>query len=179
MTSLPSLVLQADPGLVFVGISVLVVGIGSIYSSIRIVDDHEKHALTVFGEYRKLLHPGVNFVPPFISDTYPFDLHTQTVDIPAQETMTDDDLRLTSSGTISFRVIDVKKSFLQVEDHKRAISNLSQTTLRVVLQEMGSDAIHNHSGVGDRVRRDLSEVADEWGIRIESVDIQDVQEMYE
>lgn len=179
MSTFPSVLLQVNPVFASIGVITLIVAIGGIYSSIRIVDEHEKHALTVFGEYRKLLNPGVNFVPPFISSTYPFNMQTQTIDIPAQETLADDNLWLTASGTVSLRVINAEKAFNQVEDHEQGVSSLSQTTLRAVLSEMETDAIHNRSAVSDRVRRYLSEPTDEWGIRIESVEIQDIQRMYE
>jgi len=56
-----------------------------LLSAIEIVNAYEKRALTVFGEYRKLLEPGINFVPPFVSNTYAFDMRTQTLDVPGRK----------------------------------------------------------------------------------------------
>ena len=43
---------------------VLLLAVVTVASMVEIVDAYEKRALTVFGEYRKLLQPGINFVPP-------------------------------------------------------------------------------------------------------------------
>lgn len=74
-----------------VGVSVLVVGSGAVYSSLRIVEEGDLEALLVLGEMRAVLHPGLNVVPPFVSKTYPIDPRTMTmdrgndrVDVPAQ-----------------------------------------------------------------------------------------------
>jgi regulator of protease activity HflC (stomatin/prohibitin superfamily) len=50
-------------------------------------------------------------------------------------------------------VTDAKKAFLEVDDYKLMISNLAQTTLREVLNDM-----------------DLDEPTDEWGARRECRD---------
>ncbi|MFW5939960.1 MAG: phosphoesterase, partial [Halolamina sp.] len=50
-----------------VGLLFLLVVIAAVWQAVEIVDATEKKALTVFGEYRKLLEPGINFIPPFVS----------------------------------------------------------------------------------------------------------------
>ena len=60
------LALQAGLGIggVVVGLLVLVLAIVTVYQMVEIVDAYEKKALTVFGEFRRLLEPGINFIPP-------------------------------------------------------------------------------------------------------------------
>ncbi|MFB6108458.1 MAG: SPFH domain-containing protein, partial [Haloplanus sp.] len=71
-------------GVVVVGLFVLLLAIVTVYQMVEIVDAYEKKALTVFGEYRKLLEPGISFIPPFVARTYAFDMRTQTLDVPRQ-----------------------------------------------------------------------------------------------
>ncbi|WP_269844129.1 SPFH domain-containing protein, partial [Halegenticoccus soli] len=119
-------VLQAGLGfgVAAVGLLLLLLAIVVVYSMVEIVNAYEKRALTVFGEYRKLLEPGINFVPPFVSRTYPFDLRTQTLDVPRQEAITRDNSPVTADAVVYIRVMDAKKAFLEVEDYKTAVSNL-------------------------------------------------------
>ncbi|WP_269844119.1 SPFH domain-containing protein, partial [Halegenticoccus soli] len=112
-----------DP-VAFVGLFALLLAAATVYSAVEIVNAYEKRALTVFGEYRKLLEPGINFVPPFVSRTYPFDLRTQTLDVPRQEAITRDNSPVTADAVVYIRVMDAKKAFLEVEDYKTAVSNL-------------------------------------------------------
>ncbi|RKD94034.1 SPFH domain-containing protein [Halopiger aswanensis] len=57
---------------------------GAVYDGLQTVEEGELKALLVFGEMEAVLEPGLSFVPPFVSKTYPIDPQTMTID-------TDDD----------------------------------------------------------------------------------------
>ncbi|ELY71411.1 SPFH domain-containing protein [Natrinema versiforme] len=165
----------AGAAVLLVGALVLVLVVAALLSAIEIVDAYEKRALTVFGEYRKLLEPGINFVPPFVSNTYAFDMRTQTLDVPRQEAITRDNSPVTADAVVYIKVMDAKKAFLQVDDYKKAVSNLAQTTLRAVLGDMElDDTLNKRQEINARIREELDEPTDEWGIRVESVEVREV-----
>lgn len=167
--------LQAALAPAIVVLLVLVVALITVYSAIEIVNAYEKRALTVFGDYRKLLEPGINFVPPFVSNTYPFDMRTQTLDVPRQEAITRDNSPVTADAVVYIKVMDAKKAFLEVDNYKRAVSNLAQTTLRAVLGDMDlDDTLSKREEINGRIRKDLDEPTDEWGVRVESVEVREV-----
>ena len=154
---------------------VLVVIAIAISSAVVIVKAYEKRALTIFGDYRKLLEPGINFVPPFVSKTYPFDLRTQTHNVPRQEAITRDNSPVTADAVVYFRVMDAKKAFLKVDDYTRAVSYLAQTTLRAVLGDMELDeTLSNREEINARIRKERDDPTDQWGIRVESVEVREV-----
>jgi len=71
--------------------------------------------------------------------------------------------------------MDAKKAFLEVDDYQRAVSNLAQTTLRAVLGDMELDDTLNKRGeINARIRKELDEPTDEWGVRVESVEVREV-----
>ncbi len=154
---------------------VLLLAVVTVASMVEIVDAYEKRALTVFGEYRKLLQPGINFVPPFVSRTYAFDMRTQTLDVPRQEAITRDNSPVTADAVVYIKVMDAKKAFLEVDNYKKAVSNLAQTTLRAVLGDMElDDTLNKRQEINAKIRRELDEPTDEWGIRVESVEVREV-----
>jgi regulator of protease activity HflC (stomatin/prohibitin superfamily) len=158
-----------------VGLLLLVLLAVVIYETVQIVDAYEKQALTVFGEYRGLLEPGINIIPPFVSRTYTFDMRTQTIDVPRQEAITRDNSPVTADAVIYIRVRDAKRAFLEVDDYKTAVSNLAQTTLRAVLGDMElDDTLNKRQEINARIRTELDEPTDEWGIRVESVEVREV-----
>ncbi|MFP8888948.1 SPFH domain-containing protein [Natrialbaceae archaeon A-CW2] len=172
----PELILtQAATFGLFLGALVLVVVLAALLSAIEIVNAYEKRALTVFGEYRKLLEPGINIVPPFVSKTYAFDMRTQTLDVPRQEAITRDNSPVTADAVVYIKVMDAKKAFLEVEEYRTAVSNLAQTTLRAVLGDMElDDTLNKRQEINARIRTELDEPTDEWGIRVESVEVREV-----
>jgi regulator of protease activity HflC (stomatin/prohibitin superfamily) len=168
--------LQSAPGVVtVVGLVLLLLLAVVVYQSVKIVDAYEKQALTVFGEYRGLLEPGINIVPPFVSRTYTFDMRTQTIDVPRQEAITRDNSPVTADAVVYIRVREAKRAFLEVDDYKTAVSNLAQTTLRAVLGDMElDDTLNKRQEINARIRTELDEPTDEWGIRVESVEVREV-----
>ena len=167
--------LQLGFGIPTVGLLALLLAVVTVYQMVEIVDAYEKKALTVFGEYRKLLEPGINFIPPFVSRTYPFDMRTQTLDVPRQEAITRDNSPVTADAVVYIKVMDAKKAFLEVDDYKRAVSNLAQTTLRAVIGDMElDDTLNKRQEINGRIRRELDEPTDEWGVRVESVEVREV-----
>ncbi|AGN01737.1 hypothetical protein L593_08960 [Salinarchaeum sp. Harcht-Bsk1] len=166
---------EAVQGATIIGAVLLILAVVTVASAIEIVNAYEKRALTVFGEYRKLLEPGINFVPPFVSKTYTFDMRTQTLDVPRQEAITRDNSPVTADAVVYIKVMNAKKAFLEVDDYKRAVSNLAQTTLRAVLGDMElDDTLNKRQEINAKIRRELDEPTDEWGIRVESVEVREV-----
>ncbi|WP_338741721.1 SPFH domain-containing protein [Haloplanus salilacus] len=162
-------------GSLFVGLLVLILAIVTVYQMVEIVDAYEKKALTVFGEYRRLLEPGITFIPPFVSRTYSFDMRTQTLDVPRQEAITRDNSPVTADAVVYIKVMDAKKAFLEVDNYKMAVSNLAQTTLRAVLGDMElDDTLNKRNEINARIREELDEPTDEWGVRVESVEVREV-----
>ncbi len=169
-----ALLLQSEI-LGFVVIAFLLLLIFALWQSVEIVRAYEKRALSVLGEYRKLLKPGLNIVPPFVSATYSFDMRTQTLDVPRQEAITRDNSPVTADAVVYIKVMDAKKAFLEVDDYKRAVSNLAQTTLRAVIGDMDlDDTLNKRQEINSRIRADLDEPTDEWGVRVESVEVREV-----
>jgi regulator of protease activity HflC (stomatin/prohibitin superfamily) len=154
---------------------VLAIAIVAVYKSVVIVQAYERKVWTLFGQYRGIKEPGISFIPPFVSATYAFDMRTQTLDVPRQEAITRDNSPVTADAVVYIKVMDAKKAFLEVDDYKRAVSNLAQTTLRAVLGDMELDDTLNKRGeINARIRKELDEPTDEWGVRVESVEVREV-----
>jgi len=114
-------------------------------------------------------------VPPFVSRTYTFDMRTQTLDVPRQEAITRDNSPVTADAVVYIKVMDARKAFLEVDNYKKAVSNLAQTTLRAVLGDMElDDTLNKRQEINAKIRKELDEPTDEWGIRVESVEVREV-----
>ena len=163
-------------GVELVGILFLAIVVVTVDSAVVVVQATEKKVLTVLGSYRRTLEPGINFVPPFVSTTHSFDMRTQTMDVPQQEAITRDNSPVTADAVIFVKVMNAKKAFLEVEEYKRAVSNLAQTTLRAVVGDLElDDTLSNRREINTAIRRELDGPTDEWGIRVESVEVREVK----
>ena len=173
----PATPLQLLEGGIFVFVTMifLFLAIALVYSSVVIIRPYQKGAYTVLGTYRGVLDQGIHFIYPFVSDVTRFDMRTQTLDVPRQEAITRDNSPVTADAVVYIKVMDPKKAFLEVDNYERAVSNLAQTTLRAVLGDMELDDTLNKRGeINARIRKELDEPTDEWGVRVESVEVREV-----
>ena len=167
--------LQVGGFVTILGLLLLLLAVVAVWQAVEIVDATEQRALTVFGEFRRLLDPGIHFIPPFVSATHTFDMRTQTLDVPRQEAITRDNSPVTADAVVYIKVMDAQKAFLEVDNYKRAVSNLAQTTLRAVLGDMElDDTLNKRQEINNKIRVELDEPTDEWGIRVESVEVREV-----
>ena len=158
------------------GLLLLGLAIVTVSSMVEIVDATEQRALTVFGEFRGLLTPGIHFIPPFVSATHRYDMRTQTIDVPTQEAITRDNSPVMADAVVYIRVMDAEKAYLEVDDYKNATSNLAQTTLRAVLGDMElDDTLNRREEINRRIHQEIDEPTDEWGIRVEAVEVREVK----
>jgi len=175
--TIPLIPLQFLAGSIFVFVTMvlLVLAIAVAYSSVVIIRPYQKGAYTVLGTYRGILDQGIHFIYPFVSDVTRFDMRTQTLDVPRQEAITRDNSPVTADAVVYIKVMDPKKAFLEVDNYERAVSNLAQTTLRAVLGDMElDDTLNKRQEINSRIRRELDEPTDEWGVRVESVEVREV-----
>ncbi|MBX0321914.1 SPFH/Band 7/PHB domain protein [Halomicroarcula sp. F13] len=172
----PALVPLQIGGIIgFVTVIFLLLAIALVYSSVVIIRPYQKGAYTVLGTYRGILDQGIHFIYPFVSDVTRFDMRTQTLDVPRQEAITRDNSPVTADAVVYIKVMDPKKAFLEVDNYERAVSNLAQTTLRAVLGDMElDDTLNKRQEINARIRKELDEPTDEWGVRVESVEVREV-----
>lgn len=155
--------------LLIILVTIGVIGFAGV-SSVRLVKQHEKKILTVQGSYKRVLEPGVNIVPPFISKTHSFDMRTKTIQVPYQESITTDNKHIRIADfKIYMKVINVEKCFQEVDNVERAVSNLTQTTLRSLVGKMNSENLDEQK-ITVNVEDEISDVVQEWGVRIESIE---------
>ena len=172
---IPLAPLQSGMTATIIALILFLLAVVTAYNSVVIVRAYEKRAYTRFGKYQGLLGPGLNFVLPFVTKTYRFDMRTQTLDVPRQEAITRDNSPVTADAVVYIKVMNAEKAFLEVDDYKRAVSNLAQTTLRAVLGDMElDDTLNKRQEINAKIRRELDEPTDEWGIRVESVEVREV-----
>ncbi len=167
--------MAVDPTLVFVSVTLVVAILLVAISGVRIIAPWEQALLVVLGRYRRRLNPGFNWVLPLISNVIRIDLRTQVLDVPRQEVITRDNSPTAVDAVIYIRVIDPEKAVFQVANYTQATVALAQTTLRSVLGDMELDEIlYNRDRINTRLRDILDEATDNWGVRVEAVEIREV-----
>ncbi len=154
---------------------VIIVAIISVLSGVKIVQPYEQAVYMRLGKYIKILNQGMNFVCPLINQVVKLDLRTQVLDVPRQEVITKDNSPVYVDAIIYIKVTDPKNAFFEVTDYRTATVYLAQTSLRAIIGEMELDEIlSSREKINIQLRDVLDEATDKWGVKIEAVEIREV-----
>ena len=156
-------------------IIVIVVAIVVITSGVKIVQPYEQAIYMRLGKFVRVLNQGLNIVCPLINQVVKLDLRTEVLDVPKQEVITKDNSPVEVDAVIYIKVTDPKNAFFEVTDYRWATVNLAQTTLRSIIGEMELDQIlSSRERINVSLRDILDENTDKWGVKIEAVEIREV-----
>ncbi len=138
------------------------------------IQPYQQGLVIYLGSYKRILNPGFRVVSP-LSTVVKIDLRTQVLEVPRQEVITKDNSPTNVDAIIYIKVVDSPKALFQVQDYHVATVALAQTTLRSVIGDMELDEIlYNRERINTRLRDILDEATDRWGVRVEAVEIKEV-----
>ena len=147
-----------------------------LLSAIKIVTEYERGVVFRLGRVAGVRGPGLILLIPFIERMVKVDLRTVTMDIPAQEVITRDNVTVRVNAVAYFRVMDPQASVVNIADFIRATSQIAQTTLRSIL---GQSSLDDLLGERDKINQQLQVIIDEqtepWGVKVSIVEVKDVE----
>lgn len=145
-------------------------------SAIKVVQEYERGVIFRLGRLVGAKGPGLFFIIPIVDRMVKVDLRVVTLEIPAQEAITRDNVTLKVNAVAYFRVVDPSQAIVKVEDFRRATFQIAQTSLRSVLGQSDLDELLAHR---DDINRQLQLIIDEqtepWGIKVSIVEVKDVE----
>ncbi len=164
-----------DAAIIGLAIVVLAAIIIVVLSGVKIVQPYEQAIYMRLGKFVRVLNQGLNIVCPLINQVVKLDLRTEVLDVPKQEVITKDNSPVSVDAVIYIKVTDPKNAFFEVTNYRLATVNLAQTTLRSIIGEMELDQIlSSRERINVSLRDILDENTDKWGVKIEAVEIREV-----
>lgn len=145
-------------------------------ASVRVVKEYERGVIFRLGRVIGAKGPGLFFIIPVIDKMLKVDLRTITLDVPAQEAITGDNVTVKVNAVVYFRVIDPVMAIVQVEDFRRATWQIAQTSLRNVIgQSMMDQILQDREQINDTLQHIIDEATEPWGVKVSIVEIKDVE----
>jgi regulator of protease activity HflC (stomatin/prohibitin superfamily) len=169
-----------------------------ISKGIYVVRQAETIVIERLGKYHKTLTSGISIVLPIFDQPrriewrYVFtgldgrtiirrsietriDLRETVYDFPRQNVITKDNVLTEINALIYFQVIDPKSVVYEIANLPDAIEKLTQTTLRSVIGGMDLDeTLSSRDSINSKLRKILDEASDKWGVKVNRVELQDI-----
>jgi len=184
-------------GLMIFFAAAVVLIIAFVAKSFFLVKQAEAIIIERFGRFDRMLTPGIHFVMPIAEATRKLvwtsahqeerhhyrvtrvmdriDLRETVYDFPKQNVITKDNVTMEISALIYFQITDPKAAVYEVVNVPEAIEKLAQTTLRNVIGSMDLDeSLVSRDRINEKLRIFLDEAADKWGVKVNRVELQEV-----
>jgi len=184
-------------GFILIVLVVLVIVIGA--KGIRIVPQAHTMIIERLGRYHETLTSGINFIVPIIDKPREMDwkvmrktfdgrslveirkitlidLREAVYDFPRQNVITKDNVVIEIDAIIYYQITHPMKAVYEIQNLPDAIEKLTKTTLRNVIGEMDLDeTLSSRDKINHKLRDILDEATDKWGVKVNRVEIQDIQ----
>jgi regulator of protease activity HflC (stomatin/prohibitin superfamily) len=164
--------LSALPGIVLIFIVALL-----LLSGVRILQEYERGVVFRLGSaLEKVKGPGLVLIIPFgIDRLVKVGMRVMTMDVPAQDVITRDNVSVKVNAVVYLKVIDARRAILEVENYMYATSQLAQTTLRSVCGEKELDTLLTER---EQINLALQTVLDQhtapWGVKVTLVEVKQI-----
>jgi len=121
--------------------------------------------------WHSTLGPGFYLIWPLFQQIIWVEVTPQVVDLRPQSVLTAGGRSLVVSGAVRYRVTDVKKAILDVQDYDASIVALALGTIAATVSGAGT---HSLPDLQKQVRDALAKESSGWGLKIEQVYITDL-----
>ncbi|MCU1258847.1 MAG: domain, Band 7 family protein [Bryobacterales bacterium] len=147
-----------------------------LISSIKILAEYERGVIFRLGRMLpRAKGPGIILVFAPLDRIVRVSLRVDTLEVPAQDVVTRDNVSVKVNAVIFFRVIDPKLAILEVSNFLFATSQLAQTTLRSVLGEVDLDELlSEREKLNLRLQSILDQHTSPWGVKVNMVEVKQV-----
>jgi regulator of protease activity HflC (stomatin/prohibitin superfamily) len=170
-------VLTVLVALVVILVLIVVGGLTVVGRSVRVVQQYERGLIFRFGKVLpETRGPGLTIIRPVGDRMQKVNMQIIAMAVPAQEGITRDNVSVRVDAVVYFRVVDPIKAVVNVQNYMFAVSQQAQTSLRSIIGQSEMDQLLAER---ETVNRELRRIIDEptegpWGIRVERVEIKDV-----
>jgi regulator of protease activity HflC (stomatin/prohibitin superfamily) len=146
-----------------------------IVSSVKVLREYERAVVFRLGRLIGIKGPGLILLIPFVDRMVRVSLRTVTMDVPAQDVITRDNVSVKINAVIYFRVVDASRAIVEVENFLYATSQIAQTTLRAIAGQAELDQILAER---EQINKELQQVIDQqtepWGVKVTVVEVKNV-----
>ncbi|MGH7293607.1 MAG: SPFH domain-containing protein [Polyangiaceae bacterium] len=167
---------MTDPFPFVLGLPAAVVATVYFLRSIRLVNQWETALKFTLGKLSGRVSPGVRLVAPGFQRLVKVDTRIRNRDLPYQQVITQDNVTASIDAVIYYKVVDIEKAILNVENYEAAVWDRARVVLRDVAGETRLDELLTHrEQVAAKVRAAVEQFVAQWGLHIELIALKDIQ----
>jgi len=150
----------------------------SLFVCVKQVQEYERAIIFRLGRVKKggAVGPGLFFIIPCMDTIQVVDLRTISFDVPPQEILTKDSVTVAVDAVVYYKINNPMYAVCNVTNASQSTRLLASTTLRNALgTKTLQEILSERDDVAKQILDHLDAATDEWGIRVERVEVKDVR----
>lgn len=157
-------------------IVVLFILVMFLFSSVKVIPEYERAVVFRLGRVLgREKGPGLFILIPIVDRMVRVSIRVVTMDVEPQDVITRDNVSLKVNAVLYFKVVSPVRAVIVVENFLYATSQLAQTHLRSIVGEHTMDELLTaRERINTQIQKILDENTAPWGIKVESVEIKQV-----
>ena len=162
--------------MIYFFIVLLLVVLILLFKSIKVVRQSEVYIIERLGKFHKVANAGLTIIIPFVDTVRSVvSLKEQTMDIPPQGVITEDNVTIKIDTVVFYQIVDPARAVYEIQSLKKGIEYLAITTIRDIVGKMPLDSTFSSRDlINNQLRVLLDEATDKWGCKVNRVEIQDI-----
>ncbi len=147
-----------------------------LFNSIKIVREAEVYIIERLGKFHKIADAGLTIIIPFVDKVRSVvSLKEQTMDIPPQGVITQDNVTIKIDTVVFYQIVDPAKAVYEIQSLKKGIEYLAITTIRDIVGKITLDSTFSSRDlINNQLRTLLDEATYKWGCKVNRVEVQDI-----
>lgn len=147
-----------------------------ILAGLRIAYQYERAVIFRLGKYARTSGPGLYLIIPLIEWQSLIDVRTMTTAVEQQEAITRDNVPIKINTVIWRRIVDPKRSVIEVVDVGDSVVQVAVTALRNVIgQHTLDDVLKEQEVISQALQASIDQVTWPWGVKVERVQMKNVE----
>ncbi len=140
---------------------------------ITVINQAEVAYREFLGKNRVKLNPGLRLNLPIFHNTYRVSLKEHFVNLDNQNAYTKDNVPVTVSGTVFYKVVDAEKVCFTIGNPVMAVKNVGESSFRAVIGKFDYDEIiANRNDINNEMLKILGKTTVDWGMNTTRLEIQ-------
>ena len=140
---------------------------------ITVINQAEVAYREFLGKNRVKLNPGLRLNLPVFHNTYRVSLKEHFVNLDNQNAYTKDNVPVTVSGTVFYKVVDAEKVCFTIGNPVMAVKNVGESSFRAVIGKFDYDEIiANRNDINNEMLKILGKTTIDWGMNTTRLEIQ-------
>ncbi|MFH1780733.1 MAG: slipin family protein [Candidatus Nealsonbacteria bacterium] len=162
--------------LLFNWVGIIVVALIILPKAVKITREYERGVIFRLGRFAGIRGPGLFLIIPLIDKMIKMDLRVITLDVPAQDVITKDNIPIKVDAVLYFKIFDPGRATIEVENYLLATSQNSQTSLRGVVGASTLDELlSEREKINQKLHDIIDRATDPWGIKVTAVEVKHVE----